>query len=167
MARGLLAAPTVRIAQPADAAAIRALRCGRRPWYVQDVARVLRRAAKVLGTAEAAAHKTKTLLFELDDRLVAVSVVQRGPEPDIADLVVIAIAEDFQGCWLNEKPPRPLCVAVLEETVGLATRHGYERIIAMAAQQNARSVRLITRAGFAPVTRLDGDYTLYQAALPR
>jgi hypothetical protein len=26
-------------------------------------------------------------------------------------------------------------------------------------------VRLITRAGFSPVTRLDGDYSLYQAAL--
>ena len=166
MARRLLTPPTVRLAQPEDAAAIRSFRCGHRPWYVQDATKVIRKAASVLGTP-AAARETKVLLFEADDRLIAVSIVQQAHEPHTADLVVLAIHEDVQGAWLDEKPPRPLCVATLEETAHLAARDGYERILAIAAEQNEKSVRLITRAGFSPVTRLDGDYTLYQAALPK
>jgi ribosomal protein S18 acetylase RimI-like enzyme len=134
---------------------------------VQDAAKVIRRAASVLGTPAAAARRTNVLLFEADDRLIAVSIVQQTHEPHTADLVVLAVHEDVQSAWLDEKPPRPLCVATLEETAHLAARDGYERILAIAAEQNEKSVRLITRAGFSPVTRLDGDYTLYQAALPK
>lgn len=108
MARRLLTPPTVRLAQPEDAAAIRSFRCGHRPWYVQDATKVIRKAASVLGTP-AAARETKVLLFEADDRLIAVSIVQQAHEPHTADLVVLAIHEDVQGAWLDEKPPRPLC----------------------------------------------------------
>jgi RimJ/RimL family protein N-acetyltransferase len=38
-------------------------------------------------------------------------------------------------------------------------------MLAMAAEQNEKSVRLITRAGFVRVARLDGDYALYHAVL--
>lgn len=134
---------------------------------MQDAVKVTRRAASVLGTAAATTRRTKVLLFETDDCLTAVSIVQQAHEPRTADLVVLAIHEDVQGAWLDEQPPRTLCVAVLEETARLAVRDGYERILAIAAEQNEKSVRLLTRAGFSPVTRLDGDYTLYQAALPK
>ena len=166
MARRLLAPPTVRLAGPGDAETIRAFRCGHRPWYVQDAAKVIRRAASVLGTPAAIAHRTRVLLFEEADRLVAISIVQQAHDLRTADLVVLAVHEDFQGTWLRERPSRPLCAAVLEETARLVTREGYERVLAIVAEQNEKSVRLITRAGFTRVTLLDGDYALYQAAAP-
>jgi hypothetical protein len=165
VARKPLAPPTVRLAGPDDADAIRAFRCGHRPWYVQDAVKVIRRAASVLGTPAAIIHRTRILLFEEEDRLIAVSVVQ-AHDSQTADLVVLAVHEDVQGGWLRQEPFRPLCVAVLEETVRLATRESYERIVAIATEQNTKSVRLVTRAGFARVTQLDGDYTLYHAVLP-
>jgi RimJ/RimL family protein N-acetyltransferase len=133
---------------------------------VQDAAKVIRRAASVLGTPAAIIHRTRVLLFEDEDRVIAVSVVQQAHEPHTVDLVVLALHEDVQGGWLRRKPSRPLCVAVLEETVRFAAREDYQRIVAIAAEQNTKSVRLITRAGFARVTQLDGDYVLYQATLP-
>lgn len=171
MARRLLTPPEVRLAGAADAEAIRAFRCGHHPWYVQDAAKVIRRAASVLGTPAAIIHRTRVLLFEDEARLIAVSVVQQADESPAseshtADLVVLALHEDVQGGRLKQKPPRPLCVAVFEETVRFAAREGYERIIAIAANQNKKSLRLITRAGLARVTELDGDYVLYQAVLP-
>jgi hypothetical protein len=171
VARRLLTPPGVRLAGAADAEAIRAFRCGHHPWYVQDAAKVIRRAASVLGTPAAIMHRTRVLLFEDEARLIAVSVVQQAdespaPESRTADLVVLAVHEDLQGGWLKQEPPRALCAAALEETVRFAAREGYERVIAIAADQNKKSVRLITRAGFARVTQLDGDYALYQAVLP-
>ena len=165
MARKPLAPPAVRLAGGDDAEAIRAFRCGHRPWYVQDAVKVIRRAASVLGTPAAIIHRTKVLLFEEDDRLIAVSVVQ-AHDSQTADLVVLAVHEDVQGGWLRQEPSRPLCVAVLEETVRFAAREGYERIVGIAAEQNTKSVRLITGAGFTRVTQLDGDYALYRAVLP-
>jgi hypothetical protein len=135
---------------------------------VQDAAKVIRRVASVLGTPAAAIHRTTVLLFEDEkDRLIALSIVQQAHDPRTADLVVLAIKEDVQGAWLRERPSRPLCVAVLEETLRFAIRESYQRIIAMAAEQNTKSVRLITGAGFTRVTKLDGDYILYQATLAR
>jgi GNAT superfamily N-acetyltransferase len=133
---------------------------------VQDAARVIRRAASVLGTPAAIIHRTRVLLFEEEDRVIAVSVVQRAHESHTADLVVLAVHEDLQGAWLRERPSRPLCVVMLEETARLASREGYRRVLAIASEQNEKSVRLITRAGFTRVTPLDGDYVLYQAAVP-
>ncbi len=121
----------------------------------------------MLDTPGAAARATKVLLFERDARLIAISIVQQAHEPWTADLVVLAVHEDFQGAWLEETPLRPLCAAVLEETAHLAAQDGYQRILAIAAEQNKKSVRLITRAGFSPVARLDGDYSLYQAVLSK
>lgn len=171
MARRLLTPPEVRLAGAVDAKAIRAFRCGHHPWYVQDATKVIRRAASVLGTPAAIMHRTRVLLFEDEARLIAVSVVQQAdespaPESQTADLVVLAVHEDLQGGWLTQEPPRPLCAVALEETVRFAAREGYARAIAIAADQNKKSVRLITRAGFARVTELDGDYALYQAVLP-
>ena len=102
---------------------------------------------------------------EEEDRLIAVSVLQAHAS-QTADLVVLAVHEDVQGGWLRQEPSRPLCVAVLEETVRFAACEGYERIIAIAAEQNTQSVRLITGAGFTRVTQLDGDYILYRAVRP-
>jgi hypothetical protein len=169
VARRLLAPPTVRIAGADDVEAIKSFRCGHRPWYVQDAAKVIRRVASVLGTPAAAIHRTKVLLFEdaKEDRLIALSIVQQAHDSRTADLVVLALGEDVQGAWLRERPSRPLCVAVLEETLRFAAREGYQRILAMAAEQNTKSVRLITGAGFIRVTQLDGDYILYQAILAR
>jgi hypothetical protein len=149
-----------------DAKAIRAFRCGRRPWYVTDAAKVVRRSASVLGTSAAAVNRTRVLLFEVENKVMAISVVQQAQHLHTADLVVLAVHHDVQGAWLEEDSPRPLCVAVLEETAHFAAREGYERILAMAAEQNTKSVRLITRAGFLRVSELDGDYVLYQTTLP-
>ena len=118
------------------------------------------------GTPAAIAHRTRVLLFEEGDRLVATSIVQQAHDLRTADLVVLAVHEDFQGAWLRERPSRPLCVAVLEETAHLASREGYERILTIVAEENEKSVRLIIRAGFTRATLLDGDYALYQAAAP-
>jgi L-amino acid N-acyltransferase YncA len=134
---------------------------------VQDVAKVIRRAASVLGTSAAIAHRTQVLLFGEGDRLLAIAIVQQSHDQRTADLVVLAVHEDVQGAWLRERVPRPLCVAVLEETAHLASRQGYERMLAIVAKKNEKSVRLITRAGFTHVTLLDGDYALYQATVPR
>lgn len=158
-----MAAPTVRLAQPADAGAIEAFRCGHLPWYVNDAAKVVRRAASLL--AGSVPLGLKVLLFEHADELAAVSVLQRVPAARTADLVVLALQTPLQGAWLEETPERPLCVAVLEETIRLAAREGYERIVTMAADQNKKSVRLITRAGFVKAMRVDGDYALYVASL--
>lgn len=57
-------------------------------------------------------------------------------------------------------------MAALEETIYHAAQDGYERMIAIVAEQNEKSIRLITGSGFSAVTQLDSDYTLYQAALP-
>lgn len=133
---------------------------------MQDAAKVIRRAASILGTPAAATRRTKVLFFEIGDRLIAISIVQQAHEPQTADLVVLAIHEEAQGAWLDEKPARPLCVAALEETAHHAAQEGYERIIAIVAEQNKQSIRLITRSGFSTVARLDSDYTLYQAVLP-
>ena len=162
MERQRVAAPTVRLAQPADASTVAAFRCGRTPWYVEEAAKVISKSAVLL---DAAPSGLRVLLFEHADELVAISVLQRGPTARTADLVVLAIRTRLRGAWIEQTPERPLCVAVLEETAQLAAREGYERIVAMAADQNEKSVRLITRAGFVPVKRLDGDYTLYQALL--
>jgi len=166
VARRLLAPPTVRIAGADDAEAIKSFRCGHRPWYVQDAAKVIRRVPSVLGTPAAIIHRTRVLLFEEGDKLVAVSVAQRAHDLRTADLVVLAVHEDIQGAWLRMRPSRPLCAAVLEETLRFAARDGYQRMLAMAAKQNTKSLRLITRAGFVRVTQLDGDYIVYQATLP-
>lgn len=170
MARRLIAPPTVRIAGADDAEAIKSFRCGHRPWYVQDAAKVICRVASVLGTPAAIIHRTRVLLFEEgeggEDRLIALSIVQQAHDSRTADLVVLVVSEDVQGAWLRERPARPLCVAVLEDTLRFAAREGYQRILAMAAEQNTKSVRLITRAGFSRVTQLHGDYVLCQAALP-
>jgi hypothetical protein len=167
VARRLLAAPTVRLAKPADAEAIRAFRCGYRPWYVQNAAKVVRRSASLLDAPAAVLHRTRVLLFETQGQTVAIAVVQEAHDPRIADLVVLALHQDVQGGWLKVQPPRPLCVAVLDETIRFAGREGYEQILAVAAEQNTKSVRLITLAGFARLTLLDGDYALYQAAVLR
>ncbi|MGH2902346.1 MAG: hypothetical protein ACRDK7_01945 [Solirubrobacteraceae bacterium] len=103
------------------------------------------------------------LLFEAESALMAIAVVQQANSSRTADLVVLAVHCDLQGGWLQEEQPRPLCVAVLKETIRFAARAGYERIVAIVAAQNTKSVRLITRAGFAPVTDIDRDYLLYQA----
>ncbi|MGH2834158.1 MAG: hypothetical protein ACRDK2_15410 [Solirubrobacteraceae bacterium] len=149
-----------------DAKAIRAFRCGQRPWYVTDAAKVVRRSASVLGTSASAVNRTRVLLFEIENKVMAISVLQQAHNPQTADLVVLAVHQDVQGAWLEEDPPRPLCVAALEETAHFAAGEGYERILAMAAEQNTKSVRLITRAGFVRVTGLNGDYVLYQISLP-
>ena len=120
----------------------------------------------MLDTSAAIIHMTRVLIFEDEDRVIAVSVVQQAHEPRTADLVVLAVGEDVQGAWLRERPSRPLCVVVLQETLRFAAREGYQRILAMAAEQNTKSVRLVTRVGFVPITHLDGNYVLYQAALP-
>ncbi len=131
---------------------------------------MIRRVESVLGTPAAIIHRTEVLLFEEggeeEDRLIALSILQQAHDSRTADLVVLAVSEVLQGAWLRERPARPLCVAVLEDTLRFAAREGYQRILAMAAEQNTKSVRLITRAGFTSVTQLDGDYVLYQAALP-
>jgi hypothetical protein len=158
-----VAAPTVRLAQPADVGAIEAFRCGHSPWYVNDTAKVIRRAASLLDGS--APRGLRVLLFEHADDLEAISVLQRAPAPRTVDLVALALRTRSQGAWLDETPKRPLCVAVLEETVRLAAREGYKQIVAMAADQNEKSVRLMSRAGFVKATRVDGDYTLYAASL--
>ncbi len=158
-----MAAPTARFALPTDAPVVAAFRCGRRPWYVEEAAKVIRKSTSLL---DASPPGLRVVLFEHAHELAAISVVQQGPTHGTADLAVLAIRTHLQGAWIEETPERPLCVAVLEDTLRFAAREGYRRIIAMAAEQNTKSVRLITRAGFVRVTQLDGDYVLYQAALP-
>ncbi len=162
MAHRRLRPPTVRLAQPQDAGAISRLSCGHTPWYVRDAVKVVHKAASLLDKAPPG---LRVLLFEHTGELAAASVLQPASAPRTVDLVVLAVDVHFQGAVLNEKPPRPLCVAVLEETARFAAREGYERIVAMAANQNEKSVRLITRAGFVATRKLDGDYTLYAATL--
>jgi GNAT superfamily N-acetyltransferase len=164
--RRLIAPPTVRLATAADAAAIRAFRCGHRPWYVQDAVKVIRRAASLLGTPIAKNHRMEALLFEANERLVALTVVQQTHDPHTADLVVLAVHSDFQGTWLDEQSPRPLCVAVLEEATRHTAREGYKRIVTMVAAQHAKSIRLITGAGYLVITEIDRDYRLYGATCP-
>jgi hypothetical protein len=130
---------------------------------VQDAAKVIRKSTSLL---DASPPGLRVVLFEHAHELAAISVVQQGPTHGTADLAVLAIRTHLQGAWIEETPERPLCVAVLEETIDLAARDGYRRILAMAAEQNTKSVRLITRAGFTRVTELGGDYILYQATLP-
>jgi len=163
MERQRVAAPTARFAQPTDAPAVTAFRCGHTPWYVEEAAKVIRKSASLL---DASPPGLRVVLFEHAHELAGISVVQQGPTHGTADLAVLAIRTHLQGAWIEETPERPLCVAVLEETIDLAAREGYERIVAMAAEQNTKSVRLITRAGFSRVAPLDGDYVLYQAVLP-
>lgn len=158
-----MAAPTARFAQPTDAPVVAAFRCGHTPWYVEEAAKVIRKSASLL---DASPPGLRVVLFEHAHELAAISVVQQGPTHGTADLAVLAIRTHLQGAWIEEKPERPLCVAVLEETIDLAAREGYERIVAMAAEQNTKSVRLITRAGFVKATRVDGDYVLFRAVLP-
>ena len=107
MARKPLEPPAVRLAGGDDAEAIRALCGGHRPWYVQDAVKVIRRAASVLGTPAAIIHRTRVLLFEDEDRLIAVSIVQEH-DLQTADLVVLAVHEDVQGEWLGQEPMREL-----------------------------------------------------------
>lgn len=156
----------MRFAQPEDAAAIRRFDCGHRPWYVEETARVIRRAAALLGRPEAERHGVRVLLFEVDERIVAVSIFQRSSAQHTADLVALAVHESVQGARLDEKHARPLCVAVLEETTRYAAAEGYDRAVAMIADENERSLRLIEDAGFTRLDAVDHDYSLYQAALP-
>jgi hypothetical protein len=88
------------------------------------------------GTPAATVRDTKILLFEASGLLTAVSVVQRAHDPSTADLVVLAVAEDLRGARLDERPARPLCAAVLEETARVAAQDGYKRILAVVAEQN-------------------------------
>lgn len=156
----------MRLAQPDDAAAIRRFDCGHRPWYVEEAARVIRRAAKLLGRPEADRHGVRVLLFEVAERLVAISIFQHSSAQHTADFVALAVHESAQGARLEEEHARPLCVAVLEETARYAAAEGYERVVAMVADANERSLRLIEHAGFTRLTAADHDYSLYQAALP-
>lgn len=128
---------------------------------------MIRRAAALLGRPEAERHRVRVLLFEVGARLVAVSIFQRSSAQHAADFVALAVQESVQGARLEEEHARPLCVAVLEETTRYAAAEGYNRAVAMVADENARSLRLLEGAGFTLLDAVDHDYSLYQAALPQ
>jgi hypothetical protein len=102
------------------------------------------------------------LLFEAGDQLMAVSAYQRHSS-QTADFAVMALATEFQGVRIEDPDGRPLVVAVLKETLRDMAANGYQRVVAQAAKENSKAVRLLR--DFERAGSLDADYDLYAANL--
>jgi hypothetical protein len=161
----LLSTPRMRLAQPEDATAICAMPSAGRWRHVKEASTALRAAALSLGTDAATERDLRVLVFEIEREIVAVSAVRRSPEPDLAQLITLVLHQEMRGCWLRERPRRPLCAVALEATMRFAAGSGYRRMAVQIANLDAKGIRLAQRSGFGRVGHADRDHAVWAAIL--
>lgn len=153
-----------RRANATDVPALRRFRCDRGGWFARDVQRLVRgRVASAVASGDSA----DVLLFERENELVAVAALEIDPhDPTTCDLHVVAIANDHQGSYVQTPAGRqPLVKVLLDTALALARDLGATRARTIVARDNARSIRMLVREGFARVEAFDRDYDEYAARL--
>ena len=107
------------------------------------------------------------LVFEVQDELVAVAVLEADPDTQsMWDLHVVAIANEHQGSrTVTEVGELPLVKAVLDTAMTYAAEHGAKAIRTIVATGNTRSIRMLLLQGFTRLDRYDKDYDEYLAAI--
>lgn len=161
----LLSTPKMRLATPADATAICAMPSAGRWRHVKEASSALRAAALSLGSDGAGERDLRILLFEIDREIVAVSAMRRSMEAELAQLITLVLHQEMRGCWLRERPRRPLCAVTMDATMRFAAGNGYKRMAAQIANSDTKGIRLAQRCGFGRVGHADKDHAVWAAAL--
>lgn len=161
----LLSTPRMRLATPGDTTSICAMPCAGRWRHVNEASTALRAAALSLGSESAVARDLHILLFEIDREIVAVSALRRSMEIGLAQLITLMLHQEMRGCWLRERPRRPLCAVAIEATMRFAAGIGYSRIATQIANGDMKGIRLAQRAGFGRVGHADEDHAVWAAGL--
>lgn len=157
-----------RVAAASDAPAVRALTCaGRTPRYSSTAQRLVRRCGSVLAGTVAEPSGFRCLLFEdraakSEERLVGISAV-RDTGDGICDWIVMGIARPLHGARVPDG--RSLATAIAEQTAHFTRDQGYIRMVAQVHRDHQKSLHVVDRLGFVPVTSLDVDYSLYAVDL--
>lgn len=152
-----------RRAQSDDAGELRRFRCDRGGWFAADVQRLIRgRVASAV-----ASDDPEVIIFELGNEPVAVAVMEVDETtPSICDLHVVAIANAHQGTRTETAAgDLPLGQVVLDTAMARAAELGATRARTIVARDNARSLRMLSLAGFTRLGRFDKDYDEYAAPL--
>ena len=161
----LLSTPRMWLAQPGDATAICAMPSAGRWRHVNEASSSLRTAALSLGSDAAAERDLRLLVFEIEREIVAVSAFRRAIEPDLTQLITLVLHQEMRGCWLRERPRRPLCAVTLEATMRFAAGNGYTRMAVQIANLDTKGIRLAQRSGFGRVGHADKDHGVWAAIL--
>jgi hypothetical protein len=155
----------MRLATPSDATAICAMPSAGRWRHVGEASSALRAAALSLGQEHTQERDLRVLLFEIEGEMVAAAALQRGVEPDLAQLVTLVLHKEMRGCRLRAQPRPPLCAVTLRATMRFAASVGYRRMAAQIANNDAKGVRLAERCGFGRVGHADKDHGVWAASL--
>lgn len=144
---------------------LRRFRCDRGEiWYARDVQRLVRR--RVASCVQEEDDAYEVILVDVDGTVAAVCVLAKVLDGETCDLVVVAIANGYQGEQVEtDIGSMPLVRAAIETLLARARELGASRARAIVARENARSVNMLTRAGFAQSAYFDEDYDVYSATL--
>ncbi len=161
----LLATPRMRLATEEDVSAICAMPTAGRWRHVSESSSALRRAALALGGDHAHEHDLRVLIFEIKREIVAATVMRRGAEPELVQLVTLMLHKEMRGCRLRAAPRPPLCAVTLQASMRYAALGGYKRMAAQIANKDAKGIRLAERCGFGRVGHADREHGVWAAGL--
>jgi hypothetical protein len=104
----------------------------------------------------------EVILVDVDGTVAAVCVLAKVLDGETCDLVVVAIANDYQGEQVEtDVGSMPLVRAAIETLLARARELGASRARAIVARENERSVNMLTkglsRKGGGEVSFLEGD----------
>jgi hypothetical protein len=161
----LLATPRMRLATQDDATAICAMPTAGRWRHVGEASSALRLAALALGQERALEADLRVLIFEIKREIVAATVMRRGTEPELVQLVTLMLHKEMRGCRLRAAPRPPLCAVTLRASMRYAAVGGYKRMATQIANKDAKGIRLAERCGFGRIGHADRDHGVWAAGL--
>jgi hypothetical protein len=163
----LLATPRMRLATQDDTTAICAMPTAGRWRHVSESSAALRLAALALSQeGRAQEQDLRVLIFEIGREIVAATVMRRGAEPELVQLVTLMLHKEMRGCRLRAQPRPPLCAVTLRASMRYAaTVNGYKRMATQIANKDAKGIRLAERCGFGRVGHADRDHGVWAAGL--
>jgi RimJ/RimL family protein N-acetyltransferase len=154
-----------RIARAEDVKALRRFRCDRgEQRYARDVQQLVRgQVATRVRHADAA---YEVILVEVDEAVAAICVLATELDAETCDLIVVAIANDYQGEQLDtDLGSMPLARVAIEILLARARELGARRALGIVAPTNRRSVNMLERAGFTRSATFDNDYDVCAVTL--
>jgi hypothetical protein len=108
----------------------------------------------------------ETILIEVDDALAAVCVLDTALDDGACDVIVVAVANDFQGGRVETGlGALPLANVAIDVVLARAVELGADRARALVARSNTRSINMVTRAAFVRTAAFDRDYDVYSVTL--
>jgi RimJ/RimL family protein N-acetyltransferase len=136
---------------------------GEGSWFEREAAKVLRRAI-ALYRDNRLRERDRILLFERDDELYGVTVLA-DEAPATVHLAFVGIDADLHGAHIDSPTGPRLSDSMVEATLDYAADLGFRRATAQVARQHKKSLALLERVGFRPLSRFDQDYDFYAVNL--